>query len=175
MFSKVLVANRGEIAVRVIRALKELGIASVAVFSDADRKSLAVQMADEAIHIGPAPSTESYLQTSKILAAAAQTGAQAIHPGYGFLSENADFAQAVADAGLVFIGPSADAIRQLGSKTAARKLAIAAGAPVVPGTTEPVTHFQDARQMASQIGYPVLIKAAAGGGGKGMRAPPLAQ
>ena len=169
MFSKVLVANRGEIAVRVIRALKELGIASVAVFSDADRKSLAVQMADEAIHIGPAPSTESYLVTSKILAAAGQTGAQAIHPGYGFLSENADFAQAVADAGLVFIGPTANAIRQLGSKTAARKLAIAAGAPVVPGTTEPVTNFQDARQMASQIGYPVLIKAAAGGGGKGMR------
>ena len=146
MFSKVLVANRGEIAVRVIRALKEMGIASVAVFSDADRKSLAVQMADEAIHIGPSPSTESYLQTSKILAAASQTGAQAIHPGYGFLSENADFAQAVGDAGLIFIGPSAEAIRQLGSKTAARQLAIAAGAPVVPGTTEPVTTFQDARR-----------------------------
>ncbi len=169
MFSKVLVANRGEIAVRVIRALKEMGIASVTVFSDADRKSLAVQMADEAIHIGPSPSTESYLQTSKILAAAAKTGAQAIHPGYGFLSENADFAQAVADAGLIFIGPTASAIRHLGSKTAARQLAIAAGAPVVPGTTEPVTNFQDASKIASQIGYPILIKAAAGGGGKGMR------
>ena len=169
MFSKVLVANRGEIAVRVIRALKELGIKSVVVYSDADRKSLAVQMADEAIHIGASPSSESYLQIPKILAAAQQTGATAIHPGYGFLSENAEFAQSVVNAGLTFIGPTAEAIRKLGSKTAARQLAIAAGAPVVPGTTDPVTNFADARRIAASIGYPLLIKAAAGGGGKGMR------
>ena len=169
MFRKVLVANRGEIAVRVIRALRELGIGSVAVYSDADRKSLAVQMADEAIHIGPAPSTESYLRVDKILGAAQATGAEAIHPGYGFLSENADFAQAVTESGLTFIGPTADAIRKLGSKTAARQLAIASGAPVVPGTTEPITDFAKARDTARDIGYPVLIKASAGGGGKGMR------
>ncbi len=169
MFRKVLVANRGEIAVRVIRALRELGIGSVAVYSDADRKSLAVQMADEAIHLGPAPSTESYLRVDKLLAAAKATGAEAIHPGYGFLSENADFAQAVTEAGLTFVGPTADSIRKLGSKTAARQLAIASGAPVVPGTTEPVTDFAMARDTARGIGYPVLIKASAGGGGKGMR------
>ncbi len=169
MFRKVLVANRGEIAVRVIRALRELGIGSVAVYSDADRKSLAVQMADEAIHLGPAPSTESYLRVDKLLAAAKATGAEAIHPGYGFLSENADFAQAVTEAGLTFVGPTADSIRKLGSKTAARQLAMASGAPVVPGTTEPVTDFAMARDTARGIGYPVLIKASAGGGGKGMR------
>ena len=169
MFRKVLVANRGEIAVRVIRALRELGVANVAVYSDADRKSLAVQMADEAVHLGPAPSIESYLRVDKILAAARATGAEAIHPGYGFLSENADFAQAVTEAGLTFIGPSAESIRKLGSKTAARQLAIASGAPVVPGTTEPVTDFAKARDIARGIGYPVLIKASAGGGGKGMR------
>ena len=169
MFRKVLVANRGEIAVRVIRALRELGIGSVAIYSDADRKSLAVQMADEAVHIGAAPSNESYLRIDKILTAAQATGAEAIHPGYGFLSENADFAQAVTETGLTFIGPSADSIRNLGSKTAARQLAIASGTPVVPGTTEPITDFAKARDIASGIGYPVLIKASAGGGGKGMR------
>ena len=137
MFQKVLVANRGEIAVRIIRGLKEAGIRSVAVYSDADRASLAVRMADEAAHIGPAPSSESYLRIDKILDAAKRHGADAIHPGYGFLSENAAFAEACEDAGIVFIGPSAEAIRKMGSKTAARKVAIAAGAPVVPGTEQP--------------------------------------
>jgi acetyl-CoA carboxylase, biotin carboxylase subunit len=169
MFRKVLVANRGEIAVRVMRALRERGIASVAVYSDVDRGSLHVRSADEAIHIGPAASAESYLRADKILAAAAQTGADAIHPGYGFLSENAEFAQACADAGITFIGPSAAAIRAMGSKTAARKLAIEAGAPVVPGTSEALADAEEARRIAAEIGYPVMLKAAAGGGGKGMR------
>ena len=169
MFSKVLVANRGEIAVRVVRALHECGISSVAVYSDADRNSLAVQTAGEAVRLGTAPSSDSYLSIPKIIDAALRLGAQAIHPGYGFLSENADFADAVANAGLVFIGPSGDAIRKLGSKTAARQLAIASGAPVVPGTKEAVTDIAETRRVAKEIGYPVLIKAAAGGGGKGMR------
>ena len=169
MFRKVLVANRGEIAVRVMRALRERGIASVAVYSDVDRGSLHVRSADEAIHIGPSASSESYLRSDKILAAAAQTGADAIHPGYGFLSENADFAQACEDAGITFIGPSAASIRSMGSKTAARKLAEEAGAPIVPGTSEAVAGVDDARRIAHEIGYPVMLKAAAGGGGKGMR------
>jgi acetyl-CoA carboxylase, biotin carboxylase subunit len=169
MFRKVLVANRGEIAVRVIRALRERGVASVAVYSDADRAALHVQMADEAAHIGPAPSSESYLRSDRIIEAAQAHGAEAIHPGYGFLSENADFAQACQDAGLVFIGPSPEAIRSMGSKTAARKIAEAAGAPVVPGTTESLSDPEHARRIAAQIGYPVMLKAAAGGGGKGMR------
>jgi len=166
---KVLIANRGEIAVRIIRALREAGIASVAVYSDADRASLAVLMADEAAHLGPAPSSESYLSIDKILDAARRHGADAIHPGYGFLSENAEFAQACSDAGIVFIGPPAEAIRSMGSKTAARSMAIAAGAPVVPGTEQPLTRPEDGRDVARRLGYPVLIKAAAGGGGKGMR------
>ena len=169
MFQKVLIANRGEIAVRIVRALREAGIRSVAVYSDADRASLAVRMADEAAHLGPAPSSESYLAIDKILDAARRHGVDAIHPGYGFLSENADFAQACQDAGIVFIGPSPAAIRSMGSKTAARKLAIAAGAPVVPGTEQPLTNPADAHDVARRLGYPVLIKAAAGGGGKGMR------
>jgi acetyl-CoA carboxylase biotin carboxylase subunit len=169
MFEKVLVANRGEIAVRVIRALRELGVRSVAVYSDADRDSLAVRMADEAVHLGPAPSSASYLRGDKIVAAASRLNAQAIHPGYGFLSENAAFADACAAAGIKFIGPPADAIRKLGSKTSARRLAIAAGAPVVPGTEDAVTDLNEARRIAHEIGFPVLIKAAAGGGGKGMR------
>ncbi len=169
MFAKVLVANRGEIAVRVIRGLREAGISSVAVYSDVDRASLAVQMADEAIAIGPAAATESYLAIEKIIDAGRRSGAEAIHPGYGFLSENPEFADACAGAGIVFIGPSAAAIRALGSKTAARRLAMAAGAPVVPGTETAVETFADARGIASQLGYPVLLKAAAGGGGKGMR------
>ncbi len=169
MFEKVLVANRGEIAVRVIRALRELGVRSVAVYSDADRDSLAVRMADEAVHLGAAPSSDSYLRGEKIIAAASRVNAQAIHPGYGFLSENADFAGACAAAGIKFIGPPADAIRKLGSKTSARRLAIAAGAPVVPGTEDAVTDLSEARRIAHEIGFPVLIKAAAGGGGKGMR------
>ena len=136
MFQKVLVANRGEIAVRILRGLKEARIASVAVYSDADRASLAVRMADEAAYLGAAPSSESYLRIDKILDAARRHGADAIHPGYGFLSENADFADACAGAGIVFIGPPAEAIRKMGSKTAARKVAIAAGAPVVPGTEQ---------------------------------------
>jgi acetyl-CoA carboxylase biotin carboxylase subunit len=169
MFQKVLVANRGEIAVRILRALRELGISSVAVYSDADRASLAVRMADEAVHLGPAPSRESYLRIDKIIDAARRTGAEAIHPGYGFLSENAAFPEACVDAGIVFIGPPASAIRAVGSKTAARRVAIAAGAPVVPGTEQPVVDPAEARAIAGRIGYPVLLKAVSGGGGKGMR------
>ncbi|MCU0248505.1 MAG: acetyl-CoA carboxylase biotin carboxylase subunit, partial [Bryobacter sp.] len=169
MFGKVLVANRGEIAVRVLRALRELGIRSVAVYSDVDRAALHVRMADEAVRIGPPPSAESYLNIEKVIDAARRTGAEAIHPGYGFLSENADFAQACADAGIKFIGPSAAAIRAMGSKTGARKLAVAAGVPVAPGTEQPVSDPAEAARLAHDIGYPILLKAAAGGGGKGMR------
>jgi acetyl-CoA carboxylase biotin carboxylase subunit len=169
MFGKVLVANRGEIAVRIVRALRERGIRSVAVFSDVDRTSLAVRMADEAVAIGPAPSSESYLRIDKILDAAKRTGAEAIHPGYGFLSENADFAAACEDSGIVFIGPPSSAIRKMGSKTAARKLAKSAGTPVLPGAEDPVADPAEAARIAREIGFPVLLKAAAGGGGKGMR------
>src|SRR5271154_5480663 len=169
MFRKVLVANRGEIAVRIIRALREFGISSVAVYSDADRASLAVRMADQAVHVGPAPSSESYLRIDKIIDAARSCGAEAIHPGYGFLSENADFAEACQEAGITFIGPPASAIRKMGSKTSARKAAIAAGAPGVPGTEQPLREMDTARRIARELGYPVLLKAAAGGGGKGMR------
>jgi acetyl-CoA carboxylase biotin carboxylase subunit len=168
-FKKVLVANRGEIAVRLIRALREFDIRSVAVYSDADRASLAVSLADDAAYLGPSPSSESYLRIDKILDAAKQHGAEAIHPGYGFLSENADFADACSGAGIVFIGPPVDAIRKMGSKTSARKIAIAAGTPVVPGAEERISTVEQAREIAGQLGYPVLIKAAAGGGGKGMR------
>jgi acetyl-CoA carboxylase biotin carboxylase subunit len=168
MFRKVLIANRGEIAVRVIRTLREMDIASVAVYSDADRLSRHVRMADEAEHIGPSPSAESYLVMEKVLEAARKHGAEAIHPGYGFLSENAEFAAACEDAGLVFIGPSAESIRRMGSKTAARQTAIAAGAPVIPGTSHGV-NWQEARAFGTENGYPILLKAVAGGGGKGMR------
>jgi acetyl-CoA carboxylase biotin carboxylase subunit len=168
MFRKVLIANRGEIAVRVIRTLREMGIGSVAVYSDADRASLHVRMADEAEHVGPAPSAESYLRIDRILDAARKHGAEAIHPGYGFLSENGDFAAACEAAGLVFIGPSAESIRMMGSKTAARRTAIAAGAGVVPGTDHGST-FEEAREFGRAHGYPILLKAVAGGGGKGMR------
>jgi acetyl-CoA carboxylase biotin carboxylase subunit len=169
MFGRVLVANRGEIAVRIVRALREMQIRSIAVFSDADRGALHVRLADEAEHIGPAPSAESYLRVDRILEAARKHRADAIHPGYGFLSENAGFAAACAEAGIVFIGPSPEAIGRLGSKTAARILAKQAGAPVVPGSEEPATNIDRARALAQKIGYPVLLKAAAGGGGKGMR------
>ncbi len=169
LFQKILIANRGEIAVRVIRALRELEIQSVVIFSDADRGALHVQMADEAVCVGPAPSSESYLVGRRILDAAHATGAEAIHPGYGFLSENAAFAKSCVDAGIKFIGPSWQAIEQMGSKTAARRLAIQAGAPVVPGTEHGIQDHSEARLTASDIGYPVLLKAAAGGGGKGMR------
>ena len=168
-FDKVLIANRGEIAVRVIRACRELGIRSVAVYSDADARAVHVREADEAVHIGASPSAESYLVGERVIAAAARTGAGAIHPGYGFLSEREWFARAVRDAGLIFVGPPAEAIAAMGSKTAARKLAISVGTPVVPGTTEPVSDAADARRIADQFGYPILLKAAAGGGGKGMR------
>jgi acetyl-CoA carboxylase biotin carboxylase subunit len=169
LFKKVLVANRGEIAVRLVRALKDLGIASVAAYSDADRGSLAVRLADEAANVGPSPSSESYLRIDRVIDAAKLHGAQAIHPGYGFLSENADFAEACASAGIVFIGPPAEAIQRLGSKTAARQLAIAAGAPVVPGTERALSSWEEARSAANALGYPILLKASAGGGGKGMR------
>jgi acetyl-CoA carboxylase biotin carboxylase subunit len=168
MFRKVLIANRGEIAVRVMRTLREMGIATVAVYSDADRASLHVRMADEAEHVGPAASSESYLRIDRILGAARKHGAEAIHPGYGFLSENAEFAAACESVGLVFIGPSPASIRSMGSKTSARRIAVAAGAPVAPGTDSAVT-FEEAREFARTHGYPVLLKAVAGGGGKGMR------
>ncbi len=168
-FQKVLIANRGEIAVRIIRALQESGIASLAVYSDADRSSLYVRMADEAVHIGPAPSSESYLRIDKILETASRHGADAVHPGYGFLSENAEFAAACEIAGIVFIGPSSESIRRLGSKTSARRIAQAAGVPVVPGTERGVSSLEEAQSIAAQCGYPVMLKAAAGGGGMGMR------
>ena len=169
MFRKVLIANRGEIAVRVMRTLREMDIATVAVFSDADRASLHVRMGDEAEWVGPAPSSESYLRIDRILDAARRHGAEAIHPGYGFLSENAEFAAACDAAGLVFIGPSAESIRRMGSKTAARQMAVAAGAPVVPGAHEALSGPAEVRKFADQYGYPLLLKAVAGGGGKGMR------
>jgi acetyl-CoA carboxylase biotin carboxylase subunit len=168
MFRKVLIANRGEIAVRVMRSLREMGITAVAVYSDADRTSLHVRLADEAEHIGPSPSGESYLRIDRILEAAKKHGVEAIHPGYGFLSENAEFAAACEAAGLVFIGPSADSMRRMGSKTAARQTALAAGAPVVPGTDHAIT-FEESREFGRAHGYPILLKAVAGGGGKGMR------
>jgi acetyl-CoA carboxylase, biotin carboxylase subunit len=167
MFKKILVANRSEIAVRVIRACRELGIKSVAVYSEADRESLHASMADEAVCIGAAPSKLSYLDMDRILAAAKLTGADGIHPGYGFLSENADFSQACADNNITFIGPKADAVRKLGNKSSAKLLAEQAGVPVVPGTKGLVG--KDFKAQAEKIGYPVMIKAASGGGGRGMR------
>ncbi len=169
MFRKILISNRGEIAVRVMRACRDLHISPVAIFSEPDAASLHVRLADEAYEVGAAPAAESYLKISAIIDAAKRAGADAIHPGYGFLAENADFARAVADAGLVFIGPSPEAMDVMGSKTSARRAAIEAGAPVVPGTTEALKSFADAEQTAADIGYPVMLKAAAGGGGKGMR------
>jgi acetyl-CoA/propionyl-CoA carboxylase biotin carboxyl carrier protein len=170
MFSKVLVANRGEIAVRIVRALDELGIASVAVYSELDRDAPHVKRAGEAYNLGDGPAAENYLSIEKILDAAARAGAEAIHPGYGFLAENAPFAQACEDAGVVFIGPPASAIEAMGSKTRARELMQAAGVPIVPGTTEPVATVADALKIAKQeIGFPVAVKAAGGGGGKGFR------
>ena len=166
---KVLIANRGEIAVRVIRACREQGLGTVAVFSDADREALHVLMADEAYPIGPAPATESYLAIDKLVAVGKAAGADAVHPGYGFLAENAGFAEACAAAGLTFIGPPPDAIRAMGDKTAARRIAREMGVPMVPGTVEPVTSDDEARRVARELGFPVMIKAAMGGGGKGMR------
>jgi acetyl-CoA carboxylase biotin carboxylase subunit len=169
MFKKILIANRGEIAVRIIAACRELGIPSVAVFSDVDRAALHVRKADEAYPIGPAAAAESYLNFTKILGVAKLAGADAIHPGYGFLSENAKFAQACADAGIKFIGPTAASMEMMGSKTRARQHMEKAGVPFVPGTTRGVESAEQAEQVAAKIGYPVMLKAAAGGGGKGMR------
>ena len=166
---KVLIANRGEIALRIVRACRELGIRSVAVYSDADAQAPHVREADEAVHIGPAPAAESYLRGEHLIAVAKELGADAVHPGYGFLSEREWFARAVRDAGLVWVGPPAEAIAAMGSKIAARTLAISAGTPVVPGTTEPLRDAAEAAAIAEKFGYPVLLKAAAGGGGKGMR------
>ena len=168
MFTKILIANRGEIAVRIVRACRELGIRSVAVFSDVDRASLHVRKADEAYPIGPALASESYLNIDKILDVARRSGAQAIHPGYGFLSENAQFARACAAAGIKFIGPTAAAMEMMGSKTRARQAMEKAGVPFVPGSSRGLD-FREMRQKAEDIGYPVMLKAAAGGGGKGMR------
>ncbi len=166
---KLLVANRGEIALRIMRSVKEMGIKTVAVFSEADRHALHVRFADEAVCIGPPPSSESYLRMEKILDAAIKTGAQAIHPGYGFLSENAVFAKKVKEAGLIFIGPSAESIELMGSKLGAKAAVAKFNVPLVPGTAEPITDISKAKKIAKEIGYPVLIKASAGGGGKGMR------
>lgn len=166
---KVLIANRGEIAVRVVRACREMGITSVAVFSEVDRNAMHVQLADEAYLIGPAPAAESYLDGNAILDAAQRSGADAVHPGYGFLSENASFARSVADAGLTWIGPPPSAIESMGSKTEARKIMMKAEVPVVPGTEGGVETVEEAEAFANKAGYPVLIKAAMGGGGKGMR------
>src|SRR5881296_4239679 len=166
---KVLIANRGEIAVRVIRACRELGYPTVAVYSEPDRAALHVLYADQAMPIGPAPSRESYLRIDRIIDAAKKSGADAVHPGYGFLAENAGFAEACAAAGLIFVGPPAGAIRALGDKTAARRIARGLGVPTVPGTFEPVTGHEAVRAAAREIGYPLMVKAALGGGGKGMR------
>jgi acetyl-CoA carboxylase biotin carboxylase subunit len=169
VFDKVLIANRGEIALRIVRACQELGLRSVAVYSEPDAGAPHVREADEAVAIGPAPSSESYLRADKLIEAARRTGAQAIHPGYGFLAEREHFARAVRDAGLTFVGPPPEAIAALGSKTAARTLAMKADVPVVPGTAEPLKDAAEAAKIAKKFGYPVLLKAAAGGGGKGMR------
>src|SRR4051794_6718532 len=169
MFAKVLVANRGEIAVRVMRALDELGIASVAVYSEADRDALHVRRAGEAYLLGPGPAPRSYLAVDRLMEAIERSGAEAVHPGYGFLAENAAFARRLEEAGVAFIGPPAAAIEAMGSKTRARELMQAAGVPIVPGTTSPVETLDDARAAAEEIGYPVAVKAAGGGGGKGFR------
>ncbi|MEJ7810857.1 MAG: acetyl-CoA carboxylase biotin carboxylase subunit [Gemmatimonadaceae bacterium] len=169
MFTKVLIANRGEIALRVIRACRELGIQTVAVYSEADRESLHVRFADDDVCIGPAPARDSYLRIPRIIAAAEITGADAIHPGYGFLAENAEFAETCAASNISFIGPTPEQIRTMGDKAAARKAMTAVGVPVIPGTTGPVEDPDEALGFAREIGFPVIIKAAAGGGGKGMR------
>ncbi|MCK4466055.1 MAG: ATP-grasp domain-containing protein, partial [Bacteroidales bacterium] len=169
MIKKVLIANRGEIAVRVMRSCRELGIKNVAVFSEADRTSMHVRYADEAYYIGPSPSNESYLVIDKILQIAKKSKADAIHPGYGFLSENAEFSHRCMDEGIIFIGPSAFAINTMGDKITARKTMIKADIPVIPGTTEKIKDIKSAEKIITDIGLPVIIKASAGGGGKGMR------
>src|SRR3989442_10824611 len=166
---RVLIANRGEIAVRIIRTCREMGFPTVAVYSDADRDALHVEMADDAFRLGPASPSESYLHVPRILEAAKKGKARMVHPGYGFLAENADFARAVTEAGLTFIGPGPAAMRIMGSKTSARRAAIEAGVPIVPGTVEPLNSLNEARNIAEQFGYPIMLKASAGGGGKGVR------
>ena len=169
MFDKILIANRGEIAVRIIRACRELGIKSVAVYSEADKDSMHAQLADEAVCIGPAPAAESYLNMERILSATIAAGADAIHPGFGFLSENSKFARMCEKCSIVFIGPSADIIDRMGNKSEARKTMMEAGVPVVPGTKEPVYDAKEGHKIADEMGYPVIVKASSGGGGKGMR------
>lgn len=169
MFKKILIANRGEIALRVIRTCKELGIKTVAVYSEADRDSLHVIFADEAVCIGPNTSKESYLKIPSILSAAAITGADAIHPGYGFLAENADFSEICAESNIKFIGPSPDSIRRMGDKAFAKETMKSVGVPVVPGSNGVVDEIEEAKKIAAEIGYPIMMKASAGGGGKGMR------
>ena len=169
MIRKVLIANRGEIAVRIIRACREMGIETVAVYSEADKEALHTQLADEAICIGPAPSSESYLNMEQIISATIVSGADAIHPGFGFLSENDRFAALCEQCHIIFIGPTADVIRKLGNKSNARNTMIAAGVPVIPGSKEPLYHAEEALAIAEEVGYPVIVKAALGGGGKGMR------
>src|SRR6185436_3416465 len=169
MFRSVLIANRGEIACRIIRTARRMGIRTIAVYSDADSEALHVASADMGVRIGSAPARESYLSIERIIAAARESGAEAVHPGYGFLSENAEFAEACAAAGLTFIGPPPAAIRAMGDKMAARRVAIRLGVPVVPGTEQPVADDREAARVATAVGYPVMLKAAMGGGGKGMR------
>jgi len=169
MIKRILIANRGEIAVRIIKACREMGIASIAVYSDDDKQSLHVRHADEAYYLGPSPASESYLSIPKIIDLALKTNADAIHPGYGFLSEKAEFIKAVEDSGIIFIGPSSESVEKMGGKTSARKLMNKHNVPIVPGTIESVSTVPEAVKIAEEIGYPVMIKAAAGGGGKGMR------
>jgi acetyl-CoA carboxylase, biotin carboxylase subunit len=169
MFQKILIANRGEISLRIIRACKELDIRTVAVYSEADSNSQHVRAADEAYEIGPAPATESYLSIERIIDVALRTGTEAIHPGYGFLSENEQFARAVNEAGIVFIGPTADAIRKMGSKVEARQLAASAGVPLIPGSEQPIKTVEELRALTATLGLPIMLKAVSGGGGKGMR------
>ena len=169
MFTKILIANRGEIACRVIATAKKMGIATVAVYSEADKDARHVELADEAVLLGPAPSRESYLVADKIIAAAKQTGSQAIHPGYGFLSENEDFARRVEEEGIAFIGPKHYSIAAMGDKIASKKLANEAKVSTIPGHNEPILSAEEAVEIAKRIGYPVMIKASAGGGGKGLR------
>ncbi len=168
MFDKVLIANRGEIALRVARACRELGVASVAVYSSADAESAVVRFADEAVHIGPAAAAQSYLSAPSIVGAALKSGAEAIHPGYGFLSEDPYFPEICADHGITFIGPRPEVMEKVGDKTAARQLMSAAGLPLLPGTVDPVSTLGEAQDVAAEIGYPLIIKAVAGGGGRGM-------
>ena len=175
MFKKVLIANRGEIALRIIRACHELGVKTVAVYSEADRESLHVRFADEDVCIGKAAASDSYLNIPRIISAAEITGAEAIHPGYGFLAENAEFSEICSRSDIVFIGPNPDQIRSMGDKATARRTMIASGVPTVPGTEGVVEDIEEAKRAAAEIGFPIMIKASAGGGGKGMRVAPDAE